>query len=214
MLDALRVEDRDLLVLGRIAELETEEESVELRLGERERALVFDRVLGGDHQERVGHRVGRPVDRRLMFLHAFEQSGLRLRRGPVDLIGQHDLAHDRAWPELELLGLLVVDGQARYVGREEVRRELDPAEGAAEAPGDRLGQDRLACSGNILDQHVAAAQQGDQGEANLVMLPDDDVLDVGDNLVAGLLDLGHRSHSCMARTSRNGTDASLGHDPG
>ena len=89
--------------------------------GQGERALVLDRVLGRDDEERVGHHVGRPVDRRLALLHALEQGGLGLRRRPVDLVGQDDLAHDRARPELELLGLLVVDRQAGHVGREQVR---------------------------------------------------------------------------------------------
>ena len=36
-----------------------------------------------------------------------------------------------------------------------------------------------------------AAQQRDQGEAHLVVLADDDALDVRDDPLAGLLDLGH-----------------------
>ncbi len=95
-------------------------------------------------------------------------------------------------PELELLRLLVVDRQARHVRGQQVRGELDPPERAAEAPGDRLGEDRLAGPRDVLDQEVAAAQQRDQGEADLVVLADDDALDVGEDLVAGFLDLAHR----------------------
>ncbi len=129
----LLVEDDDLLDRLRVAEPDAEHEPVELRLGQRERALVLDRVLGGDDEERVGHLVGRAVDRGLALLHAFEQRGLRLGRRPVDLVGEDDLADDRARPELELLGLLVVDRQAGHVGGQEVRGELDPPERAAEA---------------------------------------------------------------------------------
>ena len=117
---------------------------------------------------------------------------LGLGRGAVDLVGEDDLAHDRARPELELLGLLVVDRQAGDVGRQQVRRELDAPERAAEAAGDRLGEHRLAGARHVLDQEVAAAQQRDEREADLVVLADDDALDVGEDLVAGLLDLGHR----------------------
>ena len=46
----------------RVADVEAEQEAVELRLGQRIGALVLDRVLGPDHEERVGQRVGDAVD--------------------------------------------------------------------------------------------------------------------------------------------------------
>ncbi len=49
-----------LLLEGRVADLELEQEAVELGLGQRVGALVLDRVLGGDHDERIGQRVGAP----------------------------------------------------------------------------------------------------------------------------------------------------------
>ena len=140
-----------------------EHEPVELGLRQRERALVLDRVLGRDDEERIGHRVGHAVDRRLALLHALEQARLRLGRRAVDLVGEHDLAEDRARPELELLRLLVVDRQAGDVRRQQVRRELDAPERAAEAAGDRLGQHGLAGARHVLDQQVPAAQQRDRG---------------------------------------------------
>ena len=50
----------------------------------------------------------------------------------------------------------------------------------------------LPVPGHVLDQEVAAAQQRDEREADLVVLADDDALDVGEDLVAGLLDLRHQ----------------------
>ena len=47
----------------------------------------------------------------------------------------------------------------------------------------------LPVPGHVLDEQVAAAQQRHQGEADFVVLADDDALDVGEDLVAGLLDL-------------------------
>ena len=70
----LLVEDHDLVQQRRVAEPDPEHEPVQLRLGQREGALVLDRVLGGDDEERVGHRVGDAVDRRLPLLHALEQA--------------------------------------------------------------------------------------------------------------------------------------------
>ena len=80
----------------------------------------------------AGMLVGDAVHRHLPLLHALEERRLGLGRRPVDLVGEHDLAHDRAGPELELLGLLVVDRDAGDVGRQQVGRELDAPEGAAE----------------------------------------------------------------------------------
>ena len=206
----LLVEDHDLLDRLGIAEPDPQHEPVELRLGQRERALVLDGVLGGDDQERVGHLVGDAVDGRLPLLHALEEARLRLRRGPVDLVGEDDLAHDRAGPELELLGLLVVDRQAGHVGREQVRRELDPPERAAQAAGDRLREDGLAGPRHVLDEEMAAAQQGDERETDLVMLADDDALDIGEDLVPGLLDLRHEPLSENGGCGEPAVDRALG----
>src|SRR5206468_3135361 len=88
---------------------------------------------------------------------------------------------------------LVVDRQAGHVGREQVRRELDPAERATEALGDRLREDRLARARDVLDQDVAATHERDEGEAHLVVLANDHALDIGEDAIPGLLDVGHLS---------------------
>ena len=59
--------------------------------------------------EGLGQRVRHAVDGDLLLFHRLEQGGLGLGRGAVDLVGQDDLGHDRARPELELVGLLVED---------------------------------------------------------------------------------------------------------
>src|SRR5262245_30853247 len=46
------VDDLDLVVARRIADLDLEHEAIELRLGQRIRALLLDRVLGREHEER------------------------------------------------------------------------------------------------------------------------------------------------------------------
>ena len=47
-------EHRGFVGRGRIAHIEPRDEPIELRLGQRIRALVLDRVLGRDHEERLG----------------------------------------------------------------------------------------------------------------------------------------------------------------
>ena len=81
----------DLVVVVRVAERRAHQEAVELGLGQAVRALLLHRVLGGDDDERARHVVADAVDGDVALLHHLEQRGLRLRRGPVDLVGQHDV---------------------------------------------------------------------------------------------------------------------------
>ena len=103
-----------------------QQEPVELRLRQPVGAGLLDRVLGADHHERRADRPGDAVDGHRGLLHHLEQRRLGLRRGPVDLVGQHDGGEDRARVELERAHRLVVDGHAGDVGRQQVGGELDP----------------------------------------------------------------------------------------
>ena len=60
-----------------------------------------------------------------------------------------------------------------------------------------LARTVLPVPGHVLDEQVAAAQQRDEGEPDLVVLADDHALDVGEDLVPGFLDLRHRPLSRM-----------------
>ena len=95
------VDELPLVVVGRVADRRAQQEAVELGLGQRVGALVLDRVLGGDHEERPGERVGHAVGGDLALLHGLEQRGLGLGRRPVDLVGQDQVGEDRAGPEGE-----------------------------------------------------------------------------------------------------------------
>src|SRR5207302_5009631 len=114
---ALRDDDRDLVVFGRIAEPGLQREPVELRLRERERALLLDRILRRDHEERLRQGPGRAVDRHLALGHRLEQRRLRPWHRTVDLVDKHDVRKDRALAELELAGLLAEDREPRDVRR-------------------------------------------------------------------------------------------------
>ena len=84
-----------VLALG-VADADPQQEAVELRLRERVGALVLDRVLGREHDERRRERPRLALDRDLPLLHRLEQRGLRLRRGAVDLVGEEEVGEDRA----------------------------------------------------------------------------------------------------------------------
>ena len=88
----------------RIPERHAREEPVQLRGRQAVGAVVADaRVLRGDDHERPLERVGAPVDGHLQLLHRLQQAGLRLRRGAVELVDEHDVGEDRAGVELERL---------------------------------------------------------------------------------------------------------------
>ena len=91
--------------------------------GQRERALELDRVLGREHDERVGQRPGPALDRDLPLLHRLEQGRLRSRRGPVDLVDEQDVGEHRPGREAERAAL--EQARAGDVDGQEVGRALD-----------------------------------------------------------------------------------------
>ena len=177
-LHAVRREDLGLGVGRGVPDGEAHHEPVELCLWQRIGALVLDGVLRGDDHERRSQLVRLRVDGDLSLLHTFEERGLRLRAGAVDLVPENDVREDRARPELEVAALLIEDVHAGHVGRQQVRRELDPAERAVDRPRDRLGQHRLAHAGDVLDQDVAFGDERGEREPDLAVLALDDLLDV------------------------------------
>ena len=95
-----------------------EHEAVNLRLGERIRALLLDRVLGREHEERLRQAVRLVADRNLALLHRLEQRRLHLRRRAVDLVRQQQIREDRTLLWRELPGLRGIDERPHDVGRQ------------------------------------------------------------------------------------------------
>ena len=143
---------------GRVAERQPDHEAVDLRLGQRIRALVLDRVLRREHEERPRELVRGRLDRDLALLHALEQAGLGLRRGAVDLVHQHDVGEDRAGPELEARLALVVDLRADDVRGQQVGGALHARELAVDRARERARQGGLADARVVLDEDVPLAQ--------------------------------------------------------
>ena len=97
-----RPHDVELLVVRRVLDDDVEHEAIELRFGQRIRALELDRVLRREHVERLGQLVGLALHGDAVLLHRLEQRRLRLRRRAVDFVGQHDVGEDRAGREHHL----------------------------------------------------------------------------------------------------------------
>ncbi len=156
-------EDAALGLAVRIADVDLQQEAVELRLGQGIGALLLDRVLGRQHVEGLRQVVPLAADRNVMLLHGLEQGRLGARAGAVDLVRHQELGEDRPLDEPErapAVGALVEDLGAEDVGRHQVRRELDAA--GIEPEHDAQGLDELGLgeAGHADEQAVAARRGG------------------------------------------------------
>src|SRR5579884_1226725 len=169
--------DAELFLFVGIIDEDIEHEAVLLRFGQRIGAFLLDRVLRRQDEERIGQLVPRAADGDLAFLHRFEQSGLRLRRRAVDLVGEDDIGEQRAVQELEqTLACRLVFLQnlgAGDVRRHEVRRELDAAEAQTERVGQRADHKRFGKSRYTDKQTVATREDGDEQFFEDFFLTDD-----------------------------------------
>ena len=180
---------------------DVEHESIELRFRQRIGALELDRVLGGEHEERLGELVRPSLDGHAVLLHRFEQRRLRLGRGAVDFVGEHDVREDRPGGEHHLpasgAGVLVDDVGAGDIGRHQVRRELNAIELEVEHLGQRRNQQRLGEARHADDQAVAADEERVEHELDNLALADDALLQPGDDLLAAVVHLvGQRDVVC------------------
>src|SRR5262249_31180494 len=141
-------------------------------------------VLGGKDGEHAGERIAGAVHGDLPFLHGFEQGGLGLGGGAVDLVAEDELGEDGAGPELEGLLVRVEDVGADDVGGHQVRGELDAFEGAVEEAGQDADEEGLGGAGDALDKDVAAGKQADQKAVDDLVLADDHL---GDLAAGGLV---------------------------
>jgi hypothetical protein len=163
-----------LLFLG-VRDFGFEHETVHLRLGQRVGALLLQRVLGGQHQERLGQRVGLVADGHLTLLHGFEQGALHLGRRAVDFVRKHEVGEDRPLADGELLVALRVDQRADEVGGQQVGGELDARETGIDGFGQRGDGERLGQSGHPFEQDVAVGEQADEQRVHQVGLSHDDL---------------------------------------
>ena len=178
-------EAEDGLLVGHrgVADVDLEEEPVELGLGQRVGPLVFDRVLGGDHQERLWQRVGDAVDADLRLLHGLEEGGLGLGRRAVDLVGQQHVGEDGPGPEGQVLAAAAVAEPQRHrprqVRREHVGGELHPAEVEPEGRRPRPGEEGLGHARHALQEDVTADDGRGEEQVNDVVLAHHHPADLG-----------------------------------
>ena len=141
--------------LVRVAEARGEKEAVHLAFHQRKRARLIDRVLGRQHEMRLGQRPGLAVDGDLALLHRLEQGRLASRRGPVQLVEEHHVGEDGARPEVPGVRRGREDRDTGDVGRQKVRVALDAGEASAYRDRDRLCEHRLADTRHVFDEEVS-----------------------------------------------------------
>jgi hypothetical protein len=175
-----RLEEDAPLVFGRrVVDANAQEETIHLRLGQRIGAVALLGILRRHHQKRRVQRVRPAVDRHLALVHRFEQRALCARRRSVDLVGENQVREHGPGAELEFARLRIEDRDADHVRWQQVARKLDAMEGTADGPRQGPRQRRLADARDILDQEVAAREQGDHGVADGARLPAKHARDVG-----------------------------------
>lgn len=197
------VQHLSLLFPARVADPDPDQKAVQLRLGQRVCALVLDWVLGGQDQEGSRQRPGDPLHRHLALLHPLQQRRLGLGGRAVDLVRQYEIGKDRPLTHLEIPGALIEDGGAGDVRGHEVGGELDPGEAQAAAPGEGSRHQGLGQSGEVLDQNVAVGEDGQQDQFQDLPLAHNRLLNLVDQAVGRLLQLGRDTHRPKAsRESR------------
>ncbi len=183
--------DLELLVELGIAHEDLEHEAVLLGFGQRIGAFLLDGVLRRQHEERIVEAMPHPADGDLALLHGFEQGGLGLGRRAVDFVGEDDVGEQRAREELELAAagraVLLDDFGAGDVGRHQVGRELDAAEGQRQRPRQGADHQGLGQARHAFQHAMALAEQRDEQFLDDLFLADDDpaqlLLDVGERFL-------------------------------
>src|ERR1035441_949875 len=81
---------------------------IELGLGERIRAFHFDGILRGHHQKRRFQLMGGGARGHGALLHRLQPGGLRLGRGAINLVGQHQVGENGTVLEAQRLAAAFV----------------------------------------------------------------------------------------------------------
>ncbi len=166
------------LLVG-IADVDLQQEPVELRLGQGIGAFLLQRILRRQHMERLGQVVALAGHGDVPLLHRLQQRRLRARRGAIDLIRHQKLGEHRSGDEAEaaLAAGLFQHFRADDVGRHQVRRELDAFPVQPQDDAQRLDQLGLGQPGHADQKAVAAGQHRHQRLLDHRVLAEDRLAD-------------------------------------
>src|ERR1700691_4662664 len=164
-----------------------EEEAVELLLGQRVSAFELNRILRCQHEKRRGQGINVAAHGAGAFLHGFEQCCLGLWRRAIDLVGQHDVAKDRALDEGPLTmsrgEVFFNNVRARNVRGHQVRRELDAPERQAQRLRNGAHHQRLGGAGQTGDQAMPTDEEGGKDLVQHLLRADNYLAHLGENAI-------------------------------
>src|SRR5437763_10695046 len=160
-----------------VTHLDTHQEAVELRLRQWIGAVVLDRILRGDHEERLRQRLRFSVHTDLRLIHGLEERGLRPRRRAVDFVGKHDVRKNRSGTKFKFAIFRIVDAHAKHIAGQQIRSELNALKAAMKRFGESLRKGGLAHPGNVFDEQLAAREKRDERQLDGVFLAEEGARD-------------------------------------
>ena len=201
--DMTPVDNLDFLGTGRVADLNFYDEPVQLSFRKRERALIFDWVLGPDDDKWFRQDGGFSFKGDLTLLHGFEQSGLGFRRGAVDLIREDDIGKDGSSPKDEIAFRAVVNIPPSDVCGEQIWGKLDSLEVKTEGGCQAFCDQGFSQARKIFNQDMPAGEDGCQNDFQGFAFSDDRLFNFYKNIVAeGGYFFELASFNCQNATSK------------
>src|SRR5262245_21410489 len=111
--------------------------------------MMFDRILGGENQERARELVCLIFDCHMAFGHSLKQTALRLRRRAVDFVRENDVGEYRSWFEFEISAVLVVNRDTDDIRGEKIAGELNSLEAAVKRTRNGMRERGFPDAGNV-----------------------------------------------------------------
>ena len=98
------------------------------------------------------------IYRYLSLFHDFQKGCLGFAGGTVDLVRQKHVAHHRAWAVDESARLFFVHGKSGYIGRNYIRRKLDPVKIHSHKTAKCQSCGCLSNTRNVFQKHMSSCQ--------------------------------------------------------
>jgi len=161
-----RQQDLPLRLQFGVGDVNLHKKAVELGLGQRIRALLFQRVLRRQDVKRNRQPMVVTGHGDAMLLHCLQQSRLCTRAGAVNLIGHQKLAKYRPLNESKAAPShfrFLQNLRTENIGWHQVGCELNAALFEPEHRSERFHKTSLTQSWNANQEQMSAGQKGDQG---------------------------------------------------
>ena len=137
---------------GRVADSGGDQETIELRLRERESANLLPRILGRNDHKRIREGMGDPLDGHATLFHRLQKGTLGARHGAIEFIDEKNIAENRTGNKTKIIGSAIKDRQAGDIGWKEIAGTLHPPEVETGGAGESQSQGGLAETGTVFEE--------------------------------------------------------------